>query len=362
MFFLRILLTTGAVLVGGLTPVLVARSFDEIIAPVESSESGSAFRIFPVETIRQVWQDGARGRPLPVKIYLPLAAEGRFPVIVFSHGLGRSCEDYAYLGNAWASRGFLTIIMQHPGSDESVWRGTLRPKKHLKEAYDNKNNLYQRSLDLRFALDRLTELQQQGDGWAGQADLSSIGAAGNDWGAEAALALAGEVLPDGWMVEDPRIRAVLALSPTVESGLLPLEAVYAAIHVPCFFIAGTEDNGRIGETKAAERRLPFDFSEGADQYLMILYGGDHMVYAGHRWGRREIARDAHYQRLIRIGSLLFWEAYLKHDPRAMDQLARGGLKRIVGGQAWLERKPALVPPASGIQAGSSSLDTSPYSW
>jgi pimeloyl-ACP methyl ester carboxylesterase len=284
-----------------------------------------------------------------VKIYLPAAAPGPSPVIVFSHGLGRSCEDYAYLGLAWASRGFLTVFVQHPGSDESVWRGSLRPHQRLKQAYENKANLYQRPGDLRFVLDRLTELQRQGGSWAGRADMSRVGAAGNDWGAEAALALAGELMPDGGTALDPRIEAVLALSPTVEPGALSWEAAYGGIRVPCFYITGTDDNGRIGDTKASQRRIPFDFNDRAEQYLMILYGGDHMVYAGHRHGRREIAQDAVYQRLIRDGSLLFWEAYLKKDPSAVRRMAEGELKTIVGGQARLERKLPSPKPLAASQ-------------
>jgi len=140
-------------------------------------------------------------------------------------------------------------------------------------------------------------------------------------------------------VHDPRIRAVLALSPPVERGSLPWEAVYGGIHVPCFYVTGTDDNGLIGDTKAAERRIPFDFGSGADQFLLTLYGGDHLVYAGHLRGRGDAARDAYYQQMIREGSLVFWEAYLKSDPRAKNRLLHGELKSVLGNQARLETKP-----------------------
>jgi predicted dienelactone hydrolase len=333
----RCLFAVGLLFTGCPAVTGAEKPFEGDTLAAESTEN-SVVRIYSVNTIREQWRDPARGRALPVKIYLPAACEEPLPVILFSHGLGRSCEDYGYLGNAWASHGLLVIFVQHPGSDETVWRGTLQPKKHLKQAYNNADNLRQRPLDLLFALDRLTELQEQGAAWAQQADLSRVGAAGNDWGAEAALALAGEVLPDGTTAKDPRIQAVLALSPTVDPGSLPLEAVYDEIEVPCFYVAGTDDNGKIGQTKAAERRLPFDYSRGADQFLMTLYGADHMVYAGHIWGRREANRDAHYQGMIRESSLIFWEAYLKNDPSAKRRLTEGDLKSVLSRQARLETK------------------------
>jgi predicted dienelactone hydrolase len=342
---LRFFLVLGALVHGGSAAIAPAAPPKPDALLLETGENVAAASVFPVETIRQTWWDPARGRALPVKIYLPAAPEPS-PLIIFSHGLGRSCEDYAYLGLAWASRGFMTAVVQHPGSDESVWKGSPRKHKHLKQAYDDKSNLYCRPDDLRFVLDRFAELQRQGISWANRADLSRVGVAGNDWGAEAAMALAGQIMPNGRSALDPRIRAVLALSPTVEPGAMPWETAYGNIRVPCFYITGTDDNGRIGDTKAAERRIPFDFNDLTEQYLMILYGGDHMVYAGHRHGRREIAQDAAYQRLIREASLLFWEAYLGNDPSSASRLAEGELKKIIGGQARLERKsPSLKPLA-----------------
>ncbi len=34
------------------------------------------------------WQDPARDREIPVKIYYPKEMTGKLPVIIFSHGLG----------------------------------------------------------------------------------------------------------------------------------------------------------------------------------------------------------------------------------------------------------------------------------
>src|SRR5689334_10887401 len=76
-----------------------------------------------------VVKDEKRKRELPVLVYLP-AAKSPAPVVLFSHGLGGSRAGPAYLGKHWASRGYVAVFLQHPGSDESVWK-PLKPAERL---------------------------------------------------------------------------------------------------------------------------------------------------------------------------------------------------------------------------------------
>ena len=48
------------------------------------------------------WLDAARGRAVPVRLYLPEAASAERPVplVVFSHGIGGTRNGYSYLGRA----------------------------------------------------------------------------------------------------------------------------------------------------------------------------------------------------------------------------------------------------------------------
>src|ERR1700722_18408724 len=75
-----------------------------------------------VDFVRHEWRDAKRERTVPVKIYFPKTGEGPFPVIIFSHGLGGSREGYEYLGRYWASHGYVSVHLQHAGSDSAVWR------------------------------------------------------------------------------------------------------------------------------------------------------------------------------------------------------------------------------------------------
>src|SRR5579863_6163408 len=75
-----------------------------------------------VGIIRYEWQDASRDREVPVKIYYPTNGAGPFPVIIFSHGLGGSREGYAYLGEDWVAHGYVSVHVQHHGSDQGIFK------------------------------------------------------------------------------------------------------------------------------------------------------------------------------------------------------------------------------------------------
>jgi predicted dienelactone hydrolase len=302
-----------------------------------AGESGSMEREYSPASVELQWFDIGRARQAPVKIYYPAAGNGPFPVVLFSHGLGRSREDCAYLGIHWASRGYVTVFVEHAGSDEGVWRGKVQPKKHLKEAYENPTTLRNRPLDLRFALDRMEQLKREGDPLAARFDLDRVGAAGCDLGAETVLGLAGQVLPGGIIISDRRIRAVIAMSPPVPLGRVPMDIAYKDIKTPCLYMTGSKDDGIVGETKAYQRRIPFDNVSGADQYLATFFGGDHMIFAG-RLRQRNSEKDLHFQPLICEASTIFWDAYLQEKPQAVAAIRAAGLNALLGNEAWVEKK------------------------
>ena len=69
--------------------------------------------------------DAARNRDIPVRVYLPTNTAPE-PVILFSHGLGGSRAGSVFLGEHWAARGYVAVFLQHPGSDDSVWKDEPR--------------------------------------------------------------------------------------------------------------------------------------------------------------------------------------------------------------------------------------------
>ena len=95
---------------------------------------------FAVEVASYDWVDKARDREIPAKIYFPKNGQGPFPVIIFSHGLGGSRDGYEYLGRHWASHGYVSVHLQHKGSDTAVWKGQARPMQAMRNSLKDPRN------------------------------------------------------------------------------------------------------------------------------------------------------------------------------------------------------------------------------
>jgi predicted dienelactone hydrolase len=148
----------------------------------------------PVEILRDVWHDPARERNVPVKIYSPNAGKAPFPVIIFSHGLGGSREGYEFLGRHWASHGYVSVHLQHAGSDDAVWRDE-RPAERtraMRRATLQPSNAIDRARDVSFAIDQLEMMNREHPTFKGRLDLERIGVAGHSFGAHTTLTIAGQ--------------------------------------------------------------------------------------------------------------------------------------------------------------------------
>jgi predicted dienelactone hydrolase len=295
---------------------------------------------FSVATALYDWTDASRDRKVPVKVYYPRTGKGPFPVIVFSHGLGGSRETYSYLGRHWASYGYVSVHPQHLGSDDALWKGNGQPGRSLVQAAADPRNAGDRARDVRFVLDRMEALNREASPLQGRLDLHAIGMAGHSFGAWTTLAVAGEVFgPLGRIsLADPRVSAGIAMSAPVPRRGADLDQAFGRIEIPILHMTGTLDDSPIGDTKAEERRVPFDHIRGADQYLVTFQGGDHMIFSGRFVPGRKQQRDALFQDLIRQGTTAFWDAYLKGDAKAKSWLAKGGYAAELGKDAKFEEK------------------------
>jgi len=319
------------------------------IAAAPATRPFGAAGPFEVATALVDFRDAGRDRVVPVKLYYPagVAATRPSPVILFSHGLGGTREAGEFLGKHWASHGYVTVHMQHAGSDADVWRGATRPMEQMRKAADARNAIA-RTGDVRFVLDELARLDAGAVDFPlkGRMDLTRVGMSGHSFGAVTTLAIAGRapaILRVGGVspVADPRVKAAVALSPSPGAG--DPATSFAAVRIPIFHMTGTRDVSPINDTKAADRRVPFDHIKLADQYLLTLDGGDHAVFSGRRARGQAVATDAAHHELIRAGSLVFWDAYLKDDAGAKEWLAgAGGFTAAVGKAGTYERKRAAA--------------------
>lgn len=288
---------------------------------------------------RYTWHDAARDRDVPVKIYYPAKGKGPFPVIIFSHGLGGNREAYEYLGRYWAGCGYVSVHLQHLGSDDAVWRnagGLVEAAEAFKKSVADVSNAINRAKDVSFAIDQLTKLNKEGDFvLRGKLDLSEIGMSGHSFGGWTTTAIAGENFgADKPSLGDPRVKAAVAMSAPVPE-LSYREHAFDKVTMPVFYMTGTQDNSPIGETTAAERRIPFDETSHAETCLVIFKDADHMVFSGHLIPR---ATDADYQALICAGSVAFWDAYLRGNGGAKEWLYNGGFTKLAGGMGTFEKK------------------------
>src|SRR5581483_9906365 len=118
------LLLLALAILGFHSPAARAAGAEEAPLPYLEKANTSA-----VATVKYDWLDQKRDRKVPVKIYYPQTGSGPFPVIIFSHGLGGSRDGYEYLGRYWASHGYVSVHLQHLGSDSSILTNVPRAER-----------------------------------------------------------------------------------------------------------------------------------------------------------------------------------------------------------------------------------------
>ena len=202
----------------------------------------------------EIWHDAKRNRDVPVKIY---GDSG--PVVVVSHGIGEDRDAYAYLGRALAQHGFTAVHVTHAGTDRAVLE---RGYRHLYRAVKQKENWVNRPLDVSFVLDHL-----------GAKEAAIVG---HSAGAFTAFALAGLRMTDGTL-RDPRVKVAVAMSMPRLDGVVP-PGGYDAVEIPLLNVTGTCDTSIIYRTFPRHRRIPFEETHAAHQYLVTMKGVNHDTF------------------------------------------------------------------------------------
>lgn len=268
------------------------------------------------------WFDQKRNREIPVKIYYHDINTEKIPLIIFSHGLGGSREAGKQWGEHWASHGYVSVHLQHHGSDSEMLKnlkGNRKEKLNRFSSEANLKNAIERTVDIKFAIDQITILNNKDSLFKGLVDLDHIGMSGHSFGANTTLMVSGQkfILANGreFSFDDKRIKASIAFSPPANAKVSE-EKIYAAIKIPFFTMTGTEDISLINDTKAIDRRIPYDNMKGPDKYIVTFEGGDHMVFSGQPRLRGVNKNDEIIHDFIRMSTIAFWDSYLKNIPEA----------------------------------------------
>lgn len=222
--------------------------------------------------------DGARQRPVPLRLYLP-DGEAPVPLVLFSHGLGGSRLGYSYLGQHLASHGVASLHVQHVGSDRSLWSGAaLTLLFRLREAA-GEDEAMARVHDLRFALDRVLAEPRL----AGRLDAGRIAAAGHSYGANTAMLAGGaQVVRQGrpLPLHDERLRGLLLLSAPPFHGEGDLAPVLGPVRLPSLHVTTTEDEIKVPgyHSDTSDRLAVYQAMGSARKALAVFAGGSHSIF------------------------------------------------------------------------------------
>ena len=294
---------------------LVHASYDPMRIPEEK------IRTIPLEAI-----DKTRQRTLPVRAYLPTQKDPA-PLILFSHGLGGSRDNNPYLGNHWAARGYIVVFVQHPGSDERVWKDAPgRRLEAMREAASAANYLA-RTRDIPAVIDQLASWNQSsGHELHGRINLDRIGMSGHSFGAQTTQAMAGQQAPRlGIQAREARIDAALILSPSPPAAGDPA-AAFAPIRIPCLLMTGTLDDNPISGAAPETRLHVFPHLRNAPAWQVVFDGARHSDFGQRRTAGAATSR---YHSAILALSTAFWDATLRDDEAAASWLEGGGAKKVL---------------------------------
>ncbi len=300
--------------------------------PLRAGAAGSAVEL--------KFTDAKRGRELPVLVYLPAGAAKAAPVVLFSHGLGGARSGSAFLGKHWSARGYAAVFLQHPGSDDGVWKDAPAAGRMAKlKAAASAENFTLRSQDVVAVLDHLSLWQKEsGHALAGRLDVERVGMSGHSFGAVTTQAVGGQSLPlVGAKFADTRIRAAVAMSHSPPRRG-DVAAAFGAVKIPWMLMTGTKDDSIIADFSPADRAKVFDALPPGGKYELVLHNAEHSAFTERSLPADKEPRNANHHRVILALSTAFFDAHLRSDAQAKAWLEGDGPRSVMEKNDTLRKK------------------------
>jgi len=288
------------------------------------------FQTFDIITI-----DENRERELPTLVYLPESTEPA-AVILFSHGLGGSRFAATYLFEHFASRGYVVVSMQHPGSDVSIYQGV--PTSQLLTAAFGAatvENLILRIGDVSSVIDQLEVWNSDLEHVLYRSmDLERIGMSGHSFGARTTQVTSGEIVSYlNYSTLEPRIKAAIPYSTSVPNTEQAAEAL-EGVNIPWLVMTATNDTVAVSSATVADRLKVFPALPSGDKYELVLFGGEHNAFVNNSNPDSENYNPAHHVTITAL-STAFWDAYLLGNRSAKSWLQGEGANAILSeGDTW----------------------------
>ncbi len=186
-------------------------------------------------------------------------ADGKFPLLIFSHGNGGMRSQSTFWCDHMASHGYIVVAPDHTrNACATSFEGKVIP-------YDKEGRgqaALDRPKDVSFLIDQLGQLNGDAKSrFFGKVDLENIGVAGHSFGGFTAMAAA---------AQDPRIDAIAPMA-----GVVP-ESITASPRPLLLFVATEDDT--IGEKGNAGARTYFE-ATSAPKYLVEFKDGGHYTFS-----------------------------------------------------------------------------------
>jgi dienelactone hydrolase len=165
----------------------------------------------------------------------PPSANGRAPLVVFSHGFHGASTQSSFLMRALAAEGYLVIAPNHRDALANGFARLLEPPEagFGSPGVWSESTYRERADDIRALLEALKADER----WSAGIDWSGVGLVGHSLGGYTVIGLAG-----GWPAwKLPDVKAVVALSPYVAPFVE--HRTLGSLGVPVMYQGGTEDIG-----------------------------------------------------------------------------------------------------------------------
>jgi predicted dienelactone hydrolase len=271
-------------------------------------------------------------------------AEGKFPLVIYSHGATGGGLSSFFLTQHLASQGYIVAAPDHT-DDYAVVRidsrkvpaqtalyrlGLLKYLQELrsvrldKEARKFRTQLAYRPQQVTATLDALLKKSPV----SGSIDTDRIVLVGHSLGAWTSMLLGGA--DSRWA--DPRFKAIVALSGPVNSRVYEDKEI-GAVQAPVMLMYGTTE---VTQGRGNDRSLLFDRLGKQPVYLVPIEGADHFTFSA--GGRKEYAtvaafleRDARRAKIVKYTES-FLDATLQDDTAAKEFLredSQGTLRKNV---------------------------------
>jgi predicted dienelactone hydrolase len=251
-----------------------------------------------------------------VAVWKPTAAApaSGYPLIVFSHGFTGCNTQTKFLMEALAEAGYLVLAPNHKdagcgGGRYIFGSATRKPEVPFREAGKWSDQTYRdRREDMEAVLNAALS-HSEFDGV--RLDAGRVGVAGHSLGGYTVLGLAG-----GWPSwKDPRVKAVLALSP-YSAPYLSQEQL-GNLNIPVMYQGGTRDSGI---TPMVKRNGGACDQSVKPKYYIELDGAGHFAWTN---------LNRMYVSSIDAYSVAFFDAYLKGRKGDLAKLLNGGRPKDV---------------------------------